>query len=313
MANHPKNTANSKRTSGGRRQRARRRRNMRPLVTLLVLAAGIAAFCWALSYLRGSGRNPAAGADGPDGTDVSAETTATAERKPTGTTDAIGTTSLPATTSVTTAATTVATTAKPVQPIGHYVQRQAPSWNLLLVNPWNPLPAGYDYDANLAAYAAAKEFDSRAMEALKQMIADGAAYNLSAASLYRTYELQTKLYNNEVARWKNRGYAQAAAEEKAATVVARPGTSEHHTGMAVDILGSGYSSLEESFDRTPAFRWLKEHCAEYGFILRYPKEKEDVTGVIYEPWHYRYVGVEYAREIMSRGLTLEEFLAEKGW
>ena len=308
MANHPQNTTNSKRTSDGRRQRAHRRRNVRLLVTFLVLAAGIAAFCWALSYLRGSGSNPAAGADG------SAETTATAGIESTGTTAAADTTHPPVTTVATKAATTTVTsTAQPVQPIGHYVQRQAPSWNLLLVNPWNPLPAGYDYNANLAAYATAKEFDSRAMEALKQMIADGAAYNLSAASLYRTYELQTKLYNDEVARWRNRGYAQTAAEEKAATVVARPGTSEHHTGMAVDILGSGYSSLEESFDRTPAFRWLKEHCAEYGFILRYPKEKEDVTGVIYEPWHYRYVGVEYAREIMSRGLTLEEFLAEKGW
>jgi LAS superfamily LD-carboxypeptidase LdcB len=95
-------------------------------------------------------------------------------------------------------------------------------------------------------------------------------------------------------------------------VVARPGTSEHHVGLAVDILGSGYYSLEQSFENTAAFKWLKAHCAEYGFILRYPKEKEHITGVIYEPWHYRYVGVDVAKEIMSRNITLEEYLEEKG-
>lgn len=123
--------------------------------------------------------------------------------------------------------------------------------------------------------------------------------------------MQITLYNRQVSQWLNRGYSQAEAEAKAATVVARPGTSEHHVGLAADVLGSGYASLEESFENTPAFAWLKAHCAEYGFILRYPKEKEDITGVIYEPWHYRYVGVEAATEIMRRGITLEEYLEEK--
>lgn len=80
----------------------------------------------------------------------------------------------------------------------------------------------------------------------------------------------------------------------------------------LDILGSGHTSLTESFEKTPAFKWLVEHCAEYGFILRYPKGKENITAVIYEPWHYRYVGVEAAKEIMSRDITLEEYIQEKG-
>lgn len=192
-----------------------------------------------------------------------------------------------------------------------YIQEEAPSWNLLLVNPWNPITDEYIASVNLVNYATKKEIDARVLESLQKMIRDGAEYKLSAASLYRSVDLQTTLYNRKVDYYKNRGYKQDEAERLAATVVARPYTSEHHTGMAVDILGSGYSSLEESFERTPAFKWLKEHCAEYGFILRYPKEKEDITGVIYEPWHYRYVGVEAATEIMQRGLTLEEYLAEK--
>lgn len=195
---------------------------------------------------------------------------------------------------------------------GHYIQTGEAPWNLRLVNPWNPLPEDWDYEANLADYNASQQFDARATDALRQMIAAGRDYDLSAASLYRSYDLQTSLFNRQVSAMQAQGYTGAAAEEKAATVVARPGTSEHHMGLAADILGSGYTSLEESFDTTPAYAWLKENCAEYGFILRYPKEKEDVTGVIYEPWHYRYVGVDTAREIMSRGLTLEEYLEERG-
>lgn len=219
-----------------------------------------------------------------------------------------------------TAAPTNAPTAAPTNPptsytvntTGRYVQTGTSEWYLRLVNPWNPLPDDYDYEENLATYRGSQQFDSRAMESLRQMIAAGSAYNLSAASLYRSYDLQVRLYERQVQYAKSQGYTGQAAEDKAATVVTRPGTSEHHTGLAVDVLGSGYSSLEQSFDQTPAFAWLKEHCAEYGFILRYPKEKEDVTGIIYEPWHYRYVGVEAATEIMQRGLTLEEYLQEKG-
>ncbi len=91
-------------------------------------------------------------------------------------------------------------------------------------------------------------------------------------------------------------------------MVKRPGYSEHNTGLAVDLGGSGNFKLEQDFENTAAFAWLIENCADYGFILRFPKGKEAITGVIYEPWHYRYVGKEAAKEIMSSNLCLEEYL-----
>ncbi len=281
-----------------------------------MLALGIAALLWGCTQLERTKPSDGTPEDMTTTTTAATTTTTLSSSSAAETTAATVTTTTTAPTTVTTAKpTTTAATTRPTTPPaeGHYVQKQAPSWNLLLVNPWNPLPSDYNYTANLTTYATKKEFDTRAIDALRQMINAGKAYGLSAASLYRPYELQTTLYQRKVTEYKNRGYAQAEAERLAATVVARPGTSEHHTGLAVDILGSGYSSLEQSFDNTPAFAWLKAHCAEYGFILRYPKEKEDVTGVIYEPWHYRYVGKDYAEEIMRRGITLEEFLEEKGW
>ena len=90
-----------------------------------------------------------------------------------------------------------------------------------------------------------------------------------------------------------------------AQYIAVPGTSEHSLGLAVDL-----NSLEESFEQTAQFKWLIEHCAEYGFILRYPKDKEDITGISYEPWHYRYVGEDHAAKIMEQGLCLEEYVQQ---
>ena len=191
------------------------------------------------------------------------------------------------------------------------MQTSVPAWNLRLVNSWNALPADYGYEEHLTnEFGNSLLFDARAATALREMLNAGSAYGLRAASLFRPYELQVTLFNRKVNTYLGRGYSQAEAEAKAATVVARPGTSEHHLGLAADILSTGIYSLEQSFENTDAFRWLKAHCAEYGFILRYPKDKEDITGVIYEPWHYRYVGVEAATVIMSRGISLEEYLAE---
>lgn len=216
----------------------------------------------------------------------------------------------PATTTTTTSPTT-ATQPTPLYMDGHYVQQRVPAWNLQLVNGWNPLPANHNYEANLTnEFGSSLLFDTRAAASLREMLNAGAAYGLRPVSLFRSYDLQVSLFNREVNEWKSRGYTQAEAEAMAATEVARPGTSEHHMGLAADILSNGVYSLEESFENTEAFHWLKAHCAEYGFILRYPKEKEDITGVIYEPWHYRYVGVEAATAIMSRGISLEEYLAE---
>lgn len=122
---------------------------------------------------------------------------------------------------------------------------------------------------------------------------------LMAAAGFRTYEYQEQLYNNEVA---NSGKAYADK------YVAKPGHSEHHTGLVIDLMRASDVSLTEDFDKTAEFRWLQENMSDYGFILRYPKGKESITGYNYEPWHIRYVGVEAAKEIEKSGLTLEEYL-----
>ena len=105
-----------------------------------------------------------------------------------------------------------------------------------------------------------------------------------------------------------RGYGEEKAREEAATSVAYPGTSEHNLGLAVDIVARDYQILDDKQADTAEARWLEENCWKYGFILRYPTDKTDITGIIFEPWHYRYVGEEAAREIMERGICLEEYL-----
>ncbi|MDD2363164.1 MAG: M15 family metallopeptidase, partial [Oscillospiraceae bacterium] len=167
-----------------------------------------------------------------------------------------------------------------------YVQPAGAPWNLKLVNKWNPL--NKDYPQSLETYEGGNKFDNRAMDDLKELITAGSRYKIGVISLYRTIELQTKLFNNEVNEHLSKGRSQAQAEEIASTVVARPGTSEHNLGLAVDLRFGGYPDLAQSNANTAAYEWLTRHCADYGFILRYPKDKVSVTGVTFEPWHYRY-------------------------
>ena len=228
------------------------------------------------------------------------------------------TTAKPTTTAATTTKKTTATTGK-VDNVKHYAQPAGGVWYLKLANDWNTLPGDYDQSFTAVEYGnglSGKLFDSRAVEALREMLAAGNAENpslkLQPVSCYRSVALQRSLYQRQVNKYLGQGYSQARAEEIAATVVKRPGQSEHNTGLAADLGGSGDYSLEESFENTAAFRWLVENCAEYGFILRFPKGKEAITGVIYEPWHYRYVGKEAAKEIMEKGICLEEYLEQKG-
>ena len=146
--------------------------------------------------------------------------------------------------------------------------------------------------------------------ALQSMMDDARAAGLQPliCSSLRSRADQEQLFEQEVQNWLARGYTRENAEAQAAMWVARPGTSEHQTGLAVDIVDMSYQILDEGQENTPVQKWLMAHCAEYGFILRYPTNKSSLTGVGYEPWHYRYVGVEAAREIMGRGLCLEEYL-----
>lgn len=131
-------------------------------------------------------------------------------------------------------------------------------------------------------------------------------------SAYRNYAKQESNFNNKINQYINRGYDRETAERMAAEIVNPPGKSEHQTGLAADICTSEmvyqYGSLPEQFAQTDEYAWLYEHCAEYGFILRYPKDKEEITGITFEPWHYRYVGVEYAKEIMGQKICLEEYI-----
>ena len=199
---------------------------------------------------------------------------------------------------------------------GHYVQTdsyqgggEAP-WNLLLVNDWNPLPAGYDSDVTFSTVSGGKQVDSRIIDAVNRMLNDAAAYDLAVVSAYRPKEEQDVLYWRKVKQYTDKGYSDLEAQKVGGTIVKRPGFSEHNCGLAMDVGGSGDYTLEQTFANTPAYAWLMEHCADYGFILRFPEGKEDITGVIYEPWHYRYVGEEAARYIMDNDLCLEEYLAQ---
>lgn len=123
--------------------------------------------------------------------------------------------------------------------------------------------------------------------------------NLLGASGYRTNAVQTSLFNSRVA---------SLGKEKAMKYSAPPGASEHETGYAIDIVSTEFTSLTSDFENTKAFSWLQENAADYGFIMRYAKDKVDITKYEYEPWHYRYVGKTHAEKIKSSSLTLEEYI-----
>lgn len=183
--------------------------------------------------------------------------------------------------------------------------------NLLLVNGDNPLPKDFDYEGNLTTidkkYLCGNrtQMNKDAYIFAKAMLEAAWKDNveLYILSPYRSYSSQSVLFENEVKRYLNGSTTREQAEIKASTVVARPGTSEHHTGLAVDL-----NSVETNFEDTEAFSWLKEHGEEYGFIMRYAVDKQDLTGVIYEPWHWRFVGIKHAKEMNRLGMCLEEYI-----
>ena len=184
---------------------------------------------------------------------------------------------------------------------------------VLVVNPWHLLP--YDYSPDLvtfydfAQYKDGNVLDKSCLEPLLQMLEDcrNAGYEARIVSSYRRQITQETLYNNKVDYFLNQGYDLERAREEAGKIIAVPGTSEHQLGLAVDLIDISYPYLDEGQEKTPAQKWLMEHCWEYGFILRYPNGKTASTGIIYEPWHYRYVGKELAMEIKNSGLCLEEY------
>ncbi len=181
-------------------------------------------------------------------------------------------------------------------------------WYLVLVNPWYPLPEDYEFE--LTTVTGKYKVDSRCADALKQFLADckAAGHTPYICSAYRTWDDQVYLFDKKVKSFTSKGYSEAEAKVLAAKETAVPGTSEHQLGLAVDILCQSRPWLDEGQANTATQKWLMANCHKYGFILRYPKGTTDKTGIIYEPWHYRYVGVEIATEIMSKGITFEEYL-----
>jgi len=218
----------------------------------------------------------------------------------------------------TTAPETEPSTAKPVEIIEDYKYAYAGfrpayadmdkrEWNLILVNRDFILPDGYmpelepsitnDSDSAKLDYRVAPYYNEMYLAALE----DGV--ELTPISGYRSVQRQTNNFENKIQKYIDDGYSKTEATQMAATIILPPGTSEHNAGLAMDIC-----SLYESFENTEEFEWLMENAADYGFILRYPEDKQDITKIIYEPWHWRYVGVEAAKEMKASGQCLEEYL-----
>lgn len=219
------------------------------------------------------------------------------------------------TTTVTTTTTTAATkpSASPA-PTRAPVVLDAAYSRLLLVNASHPLPADFDNTADLVDIpdkyrnGSLKQIDRGIYPYVIAMVdaarADGV--KLYVRSPYRSYATQKMLFTNKVNKVIAAGTPKDQAEAKAAQAVARPGTSEHQTGLAID-----FNTASTAFENSDAFKWMKANAENYGFILRYPAGKTDVTGIMYEAWHWRFVGINTAKEINRSGLTLEEYLAQK--
>ena len=192
------------------------------------------------------------------------------------------------------------------------VDPDATDWNLLLVNKTHRLAENLEMETKQIF---SEEVDARIYDSLVQMLEDGerdSDRQFLVCSGYRSVDFQQTLFDNKIAeiQAEHPEYTYEEAYIEASTIVAIPGASEHNTGLTVDICAMDFQMLIEEYEETDEAKWLKENCYKYGFILRYPKGKEDITQIIYEPWHFRYVGVEAATEIMTQGITLEEYLGE---
>lgn len=179
-------------------------------------------------------------------------------------------------------------------------------WMLLLVNSSNAIPDGYA-PTELTELSNGQSVDKRIYPSLQSMFDDARAQGVYpvVSSGYRTAKQQQSEMDDKIQEYIDDGKSEEEARALAATYVAQVGYSEHEAGLAIDIVAKANKSDDDT-----VWAWMKEHCAEYGFILRYPEGKEGVTGMSYEPWHFRYVGVEAAQKIMGAGITLEEYLGQ---
>lgn len=188
-----------------------------------------------------------------------------------------------------------------------YANVEIEDWKMILVNRDYILPDDFktelapcitdDPDSLKLDYRVAPHYNEMYNAALEDGI------KLVPVSGYRSVERQERNFENKINKYLDQGYGRVEATQMAATIILPPGTSEHNAGLAMDIC-----SLEQDFEETKEFRWLSENAADYGFILRYPEDKQDITKIIYEPWHWRYVGVEAAKEMKASGQCFEEYL-----
>ena len=181
-------------------------------------------------------------------------------------------------------------------------------WRLIVVNKQHSIPE--DYDFVLGTIKGNMMCDERIIEDLLLMLqaAKDDGVSLVICSPYRDESRQETLFGQKIRNYMKKGMSYMAAYSKAAQSVTLPGSSEHQIGLALDIVSKNHYSLNEEFGETSAGQWLAAHSCEYGFILRYPKGKEYITGIEYEPWHFRYVGVTAATAMTKQGLALEEFV-----
>lgn len=192
--------------------------------------------------------------------------------------------------------------------ITHHVASEDNGWNLILVNRDSYIPD--DYQVELTELSNGKKVDSRIYPELQEMFNDARAqgYGLFVREEYRTQEEQQQLMDEKIEAYENEGKSKSEAKKLAEQWVAIPGTSEHQLGIAVDINADTTKSSSDD-----VYNWLAENAHTYGFIKRYPSNKTDITGVINEPWHYRYVGKEAASKIYSQGICLEEYIDTLGY
>jgi len=194
-------------------------------------------------------------------------------------------------------------------PVAHHPDDE---WRLILASPNSPV--GYEFSPpQLETITGHHQVDSRIASSLRQMLAsaESEGVSLMIVSAYRPAQRQAELHNQQIERFIGYGRSREEAVAAASTIVLPPGTSEHQTGLAVDILTPDHQTFDDAFADTPAGRWLAGYSWRYGFILRYPRDSIEITGVIYEPWHFRYVGREHAQAIFEGGYLLEEYLAAR--
>ena len=197
------------------------------------------------------------------------------------------------------------------QQLAEEFAKEKEEYYLLLANAENPLPQ--DWSIQTEEVQNGYEMDKRAAPAMREMIqaAKEDGVELMLCSAYRSVEKQQQLFDRSQQAYMAQGMSEEEAYAKTATETAIPGTSEHQTGLAADIVTPTYQMLDAGFADTPAGQWLSEHAAEYGFVLRYPQDKQEVTCIIYESWHYRFVGKTHAKLMKESGLCLEEYLQQE--